>query len=53
MFFFFENRETIHCVRWAEKNTCFFGNVRLKSNAHAYLKQRKKHSGLMPGSMYL
>ena len=36
-----------------KKTHVFFGNVRPKSNAHAYLKQRKKHSGLMPGSMYL
>ena len=28
------------------KNTCFFGNVRPKSNARAHLKQREKHSGL-------
>ena len=43
---FFRKWAAIQCARWAEKNTCFFGNALPKSNAHAHLKQRKKHSGL-------
>ena len=44
---FFRKSATIDNARWAEKNTCFFGSARHKSNARAHLKQRKKHSGLM------
>ena len=29
-----------------KKNTCFFGNVRPKSNVRAHLQQRKKPGGL-------
>ena len=43
---FFRKSAKIQCARWAEKNTCFFGNARPKSNARAHIKQREKHSGL-------
>ena len=33
-------------VRGRRKTHVFFGNALPKSNAHAHLKQRKKHSGL-------
>ena len=31
----------------------FFGNARPKSNERAHLKQRKKHSGLMPEERFV
>ena len=34
----------IQCARWEEKNACFFGNARAKSNARAHL--RKKQSSV-------
>ena len=40
---FFRKWATIQSARWAEKNTCFFGNARSKSNARAHLRQRKKN----------
>ena len=41
-----QNRRVFVFGNWAEKNTLFFGNALPKSNAHAHLKQRKKHNGL-------
>ena len=43
---FFRKSATNQCARWAEKNTCFFGNALPISNARSHLKQRRKHSGL-------
>ena len=45
-FFFFENRQQFNARAGQKKNTCFFGNVRPKSNVRAHLQQRKKPGGL-------
>ena len=46
LYFFFGNWQKSNARAGQQKNTCFFVNVRPKSNARAHLKQRKNHSGL-------